>query len=429
MDCLVDAETRPPLRTAEVIAIGSELLGTTRLDTNSLFIAGRLSALGIELRGKSVVGDDRTRIADVCREALRRSDLVVITGGLGPTGDDLTREAVSDVLGLPLVEDPTITETIDRRFAKRGMKMPDINRRQAEVLHGATALANPHGTAPGQYVEHGAKALVLLPGPPREMQTMLDALCEGPLGARASAERICRTSFFVTGRSESHVDAALQPVYSRWAMDDPPIETTILASPGQIELHLSMRSPDPDAAKERLTAAREELVALVAPDVFSVDGASMEQVVGGLLRERRLTLAAAESCTGGLLLSRLTDVAGSSAYVVGGTVVYSNELKTVLSGVPAELIAAHGAVSEPVAVAMAEGIRERTGADVAVGITGIAGPDGGTPEKPVGTVAIAAIVPHAPARVRTFAFLGNRTLIKFNATQAAMEMVRRALTG
>lgn len=425
----MDAETRPPLRTAEVIAIGSELLGTTRLDTNSLFIAGRLSALGIELRGKSVVGDDRTRIADVCREALRRSDLVVITGGLGPTGDDLTREAVSDVLGLPLVEDPTITETIDRRFAKRGMKMPDINRRQAEVLHGATALANPHGTAPGQYVEHGAKALVLLPGPPREMQTMLDALCEGPLGARASAERICRTSFFVTGRSESHVDAALQPVYSRWAMDDPPIETTILASPGQIELHLSMRSPDPDAAKERLTAAREELVALVAPDVFSVDGASMEQVVGGLLRERRLTLAAAESCTGGLLLSRLTDVAGSSAYVVGGTVVYSNELKTVLSGVPAELIAAHGAVSEPVAVAMAEGIRERTGADVAVGITGIAGPDGGTPEKPVGTVAIAAIVPHAPARVRTFAFLGNRTLIKFNATQAAMEMVRRALTG
>lgn len=425
----MDAETRPPLRTAEVIAIGSELLGTTRLDTNSLFIAGRLSALGIELRGKSVVGDDRTRIADVCREALRRSDLVVITGGLGPTGDDLTREAVSDVLGLPLVEDPTITETIDRRFAKRGMKMPDINRRQAEVLHGATALANPHGTAPGQYVEHGAKALVLLPGPPREMQTMLDALCEGPLGARAGAERICRTSFFVTGRSESHVDAALQPVYSRWAMDDPPIETTILASPGQIELHLSMRSPDPDAAKERLTAAREELVALVAPDVFSVDGASMEQVVGGLLRERRLTLAAAESCTGGLLLSRLTDVAGSSAYVVGGTVVYSNELKTVLSGVPAELIAAHGAVSEPVAVAMAEGIRERTGADVAVGITGIAGPDGGTPEKPVGTVAIAAIVPHAPARVRTFAFLGNRTLIKFNATQAAMEMVRRALTG
>ncbi|MGH6621453.1 MAG: nicotinamide-nucleotide amidohydrolase family protein, partial [Alphaproteobacteria bacterium] len=330
---------------------------------------------------------------------------------------------------LPLVEDPAITEAIDRRFAKRGMNMPEINRRQADVLQGATALSNPHGTAPGQYIEHGEKALVLLPGPPREMQTMLDALCDGPLGARAGAERVYRTSFFVTGRSESHVDAALQPVYSRWATDRAPIETTILASPGQIELHLSMRSADPDTAAKRLAEAREELVALVAPDVFSVDGASMEQVVGGLLRERRLTFAAAESCTGGLLLSRLTDVGGSSAYIVGGAVLYSNDLKTAVAGVPPELITAHGAVSEPVAVAMAEGIRERTGAHVAVAITGIAGPDGGTPDKPVGTVAIAAIVPHAHAGVRTFAFLGNRTLIKFNATQAAMEMVRRALIG
>jgi nicotinamide-nucleotide amidase len=429
MDRMTFDRGLPRFQTAEVIAVGSELLGTTRVDTNSLFVAGRLSRLGIVLAGKSVVGDDRVRITDACREALRRSDLVVITGGLGPTGDDLTREAVSDLLGRRLIEDPAITATIRARFAKRGMVMPEINRRQGEILEGGIALANPHGTAPGQYIEHGAKGLVLLPGPPREMQSMLDALCDGPLAARAGDERIYRTCFFVTGRSESHVDAALQPVYATWKAEDPPIETTILASPGQIELHLSLRSRDEAAATARLTSARDELVALVTPDVFSIDGASMEQVLGTQLRERGLTIAAAESCTGGLLMSRLTDVPGSSAYVVGGAVAYSNALKTLLASVPAGLIAAHGAVSEPVAVALAEGIRERTGADIGVGITGIAGPDGGTPEKPVGTVAIAVVTAGAPARVRTFNMLGNRTLIKFNATQAAMEMVRRSLVG
>jgi len=419
---------RDPLRTAEIIAVGSELLGSTRLDTNSLFIAERLSSLGIELRSKAVVGDDKGRIAELCRQALNRCDLLVLTGGLGPTDDDLTREAVADVLGVPLVEDPSITADIERRFARRGMKMPDINRRQAQVLQGAVVLDNPNGTAPGQFLLHGHQAVVLLPGPPRELQPMLDALCAGALGECTSVERTYRTSFFVTGRGESHVDELLQPVYSTWKTADPPIETTILATPGQIELHLSMRSRDGEVAMKRLSAARDQLTALLQPDVFSTDGRSMEQVVGDLLRDRGLTFAAAESCTGGLLLSRLTDIPGSSAYVAGGAVLYSNDMKVALAGVPAELIAAHGAVSEPVAVALAEGIRERSGADVAVGITGIAGPGGGTPQKPVGTVSVAVLAPNAPARVRTFSLLGGRIMIKFNATQAALEMVRRALT-
>lgn len=416
------------LRTAEVIAVGSELLGSTRLDTNSLFIAERLSAIGIELRSKSVVGDNRDLITDLCRQALSRVDLVVMTGGLGPTDDDLTREAVASAVGRRLIEHQDIVEQIAARFARRGLKMPDINRQQAEVLEGAVVLANPNGTAPGQYLEHGEQVIVLLPGPPRELQPMLNALCEGALGARAARDRIYRTSLFVTGRGESHVEEVVQPLYAAWRSEAQPIETTILATPGQIELHLSMRSTDPAAAEQRLREASSAMSAALGGDVFSVDGRSMEELVGAMLRERHLTIAAAESCTGGLMMSRLTDVPGSSEYVVGGLVLYSNELKTKVGLVPASLIEAHGAVSEPVAVAMAEGVRERTGADVCVAITGIAGPGGGTPQKPVGTACIAVLAPSAPARVRTASVFGNRTQFKFNAAQAALDMVRRALS-
>jgi len=421
--------TTAPLRVAEVIAVGSELLGSTRLDTNSLFIAERLSTLGIELRAKAVVGDDRERLADIFRQSLTRADLVVLTGGLGPTDDDLTRESVARVLGLSLDEDPAITTRIQERFARRGMRMPEINRRQAQVLRGAVVLENPNGTAPGQYLEHDRGTVILLPGPPRELQPMLNALCDGRLAERVGLERIYRASLFVTGRSESHVEEAVQPIYSAWRESSPPIETTILATPGQIELHLSMRAGDAVSAGQVLLASIDRLRAALGPDVFSVDGRMMEHVVGDLLRERRLTFAAAESCTGGLLVSRLTDVPGSSDYVIGGVVAYSNRLKTLLADVPEDVIAAHGAVSEPVAAALAEGIRARTGADVAVGVTGIAGPGGGSPGKPVGTVAIAAVTPGMPLRVRTFSFPGGRAQIKFHATQGALDMVRRMLTG
>jgi nicotinamide-nucleotide amidase len=415
------------LRIAEVLAIGSELLGTTRLDTNSLFIADKLSSLGIVLGSKAVVGDDREAIASHCLHALARADLVVLTGGLGPTDDDLTRDAVSAVTGLPLEEDPAIVERIRGRFERRGMRMPEINRRQAMVLRGATVLDNPNGTAPGQLLEHQGRLVILLPGPPREMRPMLTKLCDGPLKDRAGAERVYRTSLFVTGRSESHVEEAVQPIYSRWRDEHPPIETTILAAPGQVELHLLLSSMNEGEAIARLRAASAQLADALGRYVFSTDGRSMEEVVGSLLLDRRLTIAAAESCTGGLMMSRLTDVAGSSAYVLGGVVCYSNEIKRDVLGVTEEQLRQYGAVSEPVAVTLAENAKRVAGSNIGVSITGIAGPGGGSPQKPVGTVVIAIVDAAGAARVRTFQFIGDRAQVRFQASQAALEMVRRQL--
>jgi nicotinamide-nucleotide amidase len=419
------------LRTAQVIAVGSELLGWTRVDTDSLYLAEKLWALGIELRSKSVVGDDRAELASVLREALARADLVVVTGGLGPTDDDLTRDVVADVLQLPLQVDEAIVAAIEKRFARRGLRMPDVNRRQAQVPQGAAVLPNANGTAPGLFIEHAhagePRVIVLLPGPPRELQPMFEALCDGPLGARTGAEKLYRTALFVTGRSESHVEEAVQPIYSRWRDAAPPITTTILAAPGQIELHLTLRETDPERAHAVLVRASADLERALGSDVFSVDGRHMEEVVGEQLRLRHYTFAAAESCTGGLLTSRLTDVPGSSAYVHAGVVAYDNDAKVALLGVPKPLIEEHGAVSEPVAIAMAEGVRARTGADVAVSITGIAGPGGGTEQKPVGTVVIAVCVPGQPVFVRTYSFIGGRTQVKFQSTQAALDRVRRML--
>lgn len=418
-----------PLATAEIVAVGTELLGTARFDTNSLFLAGRLGDLGIELRAKSVVADDRDRMRDVFLAAMSRSDLVVLTGGLGPTDDDLTREVVASALERPLSEDPAIVEHIRARFQRRGLRMPDVNRRQAMVPAGATVLDNPNGTAPGLMIEHGNQIVVLLPGPPRELKPMFDRLCQGVLAERTSGWRIYRESIFVAGRGESHVEEIAQPIYSRWTKESPPIETTILAVPGQVELHLTLRGERSDETAQRLLTARDQLVAALKHDVFSIDGRSMEEVVGSLLRERHMTISAAESCTGGLFLTRLTDIAGSSDYVVGGAVTYSNSLKSAFADVPEHLIQQYGAVSEPVAVAMADGIRQRTRASLGVGITGIAGPGGGTPQKPVGTVAIALSTDQDSARVRTFSLIGGRQQVRFQATQTALDMVRRHLLG
>jgi nicotinamide-nucleotide amidase len=421
--------TGAPLRSAVIIAIGSELLGWTRLDTNSLFISERLSSIGIELQSKMVVGDNRAELGRLLAQALEHADVVLLTGGLGPTDDDVTRDVVASVLDVPLDEDAAILARIQERFRRRGLEMPAVNRRQAQVPRGAIVLPNPLGTAPGLYIEHPRGTLVLLPGPPRELQPMLEALIEGPLAARIPPDRVYRTPLFIVGRTESHVEEAAQPIYSRWLSATPPIETTVLAAPGQIELHLSVRAREADAAARILADARAALRGALGNDVFSEDGSPMEAVVGRLLLERGLTIAAAESCTGGLLQSRLTDIAGSSAYVLGGVVAYANALKERFAGVPPELIAAHGAVSEPVAVAMADGVRAGTGASIGVGITGIAGPGGGTPEKPVGTVAVAVAGPDGPARVRRATFPGGRAQIKFHASQAALDMVRRRLLG
>ena len=416
----------PPFRRAAILAIGSELLTSSRIDTNSLFITNALNTVGIDVVFKAVAGDDRVELQALLAYALERADLVVLTGGLGPTEDDLTREVVAAHLGLPLAEDQSISDAIRRRFDARGWIMPEINRRQAMVPHGALVIANANGTAPGLWIEHGSKGVLLVPGPPREMRPMVEQMVAERLQARAEGQLLRRRVLKIAGRSESRVEELTQPVYSRWRDQQPPIETTILAAPGQIELHLSTRGTDAAELETALDRAAGEIEAVLADDVFSRDGKAMEEVVGALLMARGWMIALAESCTGGLATSRLTDVSGSSAYVERSVVAYSNEAKIEMLGVGADLISAFGAVSEPVAQSMAEGMRDRAKVEVGVGITGIAGPTGGTESKPVGTVCIAVVTPQRTA-VRTFRFPGNRELVKTFAAFTALDMVRRIM--
>lgn len=406
-----------------ILAVGSEMLTPFRVDTNSLFITERLNTIGCDIRLKAVVADDVEELAEVVGGALRWADVIVITGGLGPTEDDVTRDAIARALGVPIEVDEAIVDRIRERFTRRGMTMPAINRRQAMVPRGAEVLPNANGTAPGLWMRHGATAIVLLPGPPREMKPMFDAVVADRLAPSAGGRGLFRRVLKITGRAESDVDATVQPIYGAWTSQPVPISTTILAVLGQIELHLTAYAASREEADAALDAAVRELQDVLGPSVYSIDGRNLEVVLGDLLRERKLTIAVAESCTGGLLASRLTDVPGSSDYVDRGVVCYSNRAKTDLADVPPALIGEHGAVSEKVALAMAEGIRRRAGTNIGIGITGIAGPGGGTPDKPVGTVAIAAVV-DAESRVRTFHFFGGRDMIKFQATQAAMNMTR-----
>jgi nicotinamide-nucleotide amidase len=412
--------------TACIIAVGTEMLTPFRVDTNSLFVTEQLNAIGCDVRMKTVVGDDVGELASVVQAALEWADVIVLTGGLGPTEDDITRDGVARVLQRSLSENQEIIDRIRRRFARRGLTMPEINRRQGMVPEGATILDNANGTAPGLWLEHGRAAIVVLPGPPREMKPMFEAVVRDRLSPRSNGGGLFRRVLKITGRTESDVDATVQPVYGPWITQDVPISTTILAVLGQIELHLTAKASDRATADRVLDSAVGALCAVLGDSVYSVDGSPLEAVVGRQLKERRLTVAAAESCSGGLLSSRLTDVPGSSEYVEAGVVCYSNRSKVEWVGVPEALIAEHGAVSEPVARAMAAGIRERAGVSVGIGITGIAGPGGGTPEKPVGTVAI-AVNCGAAAQVRTFQFFGDRQLVKFQSSQAALNMLRLML--
>ncbi len=416
-----------PLRTAEILAVGSELLTPFRQDTNSLFLAGRLDEAGIDVRWKTLVGDRHLDLVAAVRHARSRVDLVVMTGGLGPTADDLTREAVAEVLGLPLEEDAAVMAAIRARFEARRMSMPDLNRRQALVPRGATVLPNPRGTAPGLWIDAGGPIVILLPGPPRELEPMFDDHVAPRLKARSGGRQVRRRVIKTTGRSESAIDEVAQPVYAEWTGPVAvPIDTTILAAPGLIELHLSARGEDVGALDRALDEGVRRLAQALGTAVVSVDGRSLEAVVGDALRARGFRVAVAESCTGGLLLGRLTEIPGSSAWVNGGVVAYADAVKVEQLGVDPESIRAHGAVSEPVAQAMAHGVRTRLQAQVGIAITGIAGPDGGTPLKPVGTVVIAAVTPQADV-VRTFLFPGDRRMVRLQSVNAALNMARAAL--
>ena len=415
------------LSTAEIIAVGTELLTPFRSDTNSLFLTARLNELGIVVRRKSIVGDEAADLGPAVQDALSRVNLLVVCGGLGPTDDDRTRETVAGVLGRTLTEDAAIVERLRARFAARGWTMPENNRRQALVPDGAVVLDNPRGTAPGLWLDTGDQVVVLLPGPPRELEPMFTAVALARLTARAVPERLYRRVLRVTGRSESHVDEMTQPVYDRWRQAEPPVATTVLASPGLIELHLSTRAASQDAAMAVLDAATGELAAVLGNLLFSTDGRSLSEVVGELLRRDGFRVAVGESCTGGLVTARLVDVPGSSSYVETGVIAYSNEVKRTVLGVEPGLLKTHGAVSEAVAVAMAEGAREVGAVDMGLGVTGVAGPGGESDEKPVGTVCFGVVGPGSEREARTVRFLGDRATIRRQATQAALDLLRRAL--
>jgi len=405
---------------AEIIAVGSELLTPDRLDTNSLFLTERLNRLGIEVVRKLVVGDQRSQIRDAFREALGRVELVMSIGGLGPTEDDLTRETVAELLGRRLRRDDSILRGIQERFRRLGRQMPEVNARQAMVPEGAMVLENARGTAPGLWLEADGHIVILLPGPPVELQKMFAEQVEARLAQRAPGVRLVKRELRVTGTTESDVEQRIAPIYTRYT----DARTTLLASPGEIQVHLRVWSADAAAAEKLLDEMVERIVLALGENVFTTEGEGLEEVVARELNRNQATITVAESCTGGLLAERLTRIPGSSSYFLGGVVCYSNELKSAWVDVPAELIQAKGAVSSEVALALAEGIRRRSGSTLGLGVTGIAGPGGGSPEKPVGTVHI-ALAAASGAKERSIRFPGDRERIRWQASQAALDMVRR----
>jgi len=404
---------------AEIIAVGSELLTPDRLDTNSLFLTRRLNQLGIAVARKTIVGDEPDRLRDVFREALSRAELVISTGGLGPTLDDLTREAVSDLLGRKLQLDEGVLRRIEGRFRRLGRTMSENNKRQALVPQGADVLENPVGTAPGLWLEPDGRVLVLLPGPPPELQAIFTQHVEPRLARLGSGLRLYSRELRIASLPESEVDQRAAPIYSGYA----DVQTTILAAPGEIQIHLRSWSNDAAAAERTLQEMVERLTLALGESVFTTSGESLEQAVARELTRNQATIAAAESCTGGLLAERLTRVPGSSAYFRGGVVCYSNDLKTAWADVPPELIESQGAVSSAVAQALAAGIRRRTGATLGVGITGIAGPAGGSPEKPVGLVHI-ALAGASSSSERAVQLSGDRERIRWQASQLALDLTR-----
>ena len=411
---------------AEIIAVGSELLTPHRQDTNSLYLTEKLNDLGVEVRFKCIVGDDAEGLTAAAKLAMRRSDIIIFSGGLGPTEDDLTREAVADGLGLKVQRDPAVLAKLEERFAKRGMKMSANNAKQADILTGATVMPNPVGTAPGQWIagkyDGQERLLMLLPGPPHELKALFEAECIPRLRARIPPQHIATRTLKMAMMPESQVDARVAPIYKTYT----DVQTTILAGAGEIQLQLRCRKDSPAEAEARVAELAERIEDELGDAIFSRKGETIEQIVSYLLQMRGMTLAVAESCTGGLLAERITSLSGSSRYFLGGAVVYSNELKTQFANVPKAMIDQHGAVSREVAAAMAEGIRKRCLASYGIGITGVAGPSGGTEQKPVGLVYI-ALAGEEGTQVVERNFPGDRNRIRQFSTQQALEMIRRAL--
>ena len=414
---------------AEIIAVGSEMLTPFRQDTNSLYLTQGLNDLGVSVAFKTIVGDNPQHLTEAARIALRRADVVLFSGGLGPTEDDLTRQCVAGALGIELHKDPDTMTSLYKRFAERRIPMPPNNERQAEVLDGAQLLPNKNGSAPGQWldtvVEGHRKVVILLPGPPKELKPLFDEQCKARLAASLPPRHLAKRLLRMALIPESQVDARTAPIYKSFS----DVETTILAGGGEIQLHFFCVKPTLREAEARVNAVVEAVEQEMGEDIFSANGESLEEVVLLLLGLSHATLATAESCTGGLLAQRLTAIPNASRSFAGGSVVYTDRVKTICADVPAEIIETNGAVSEPVARLLAEGIRKRLGTTLGVGITGVAGPpysEGPDKDKPVGLVFLGLAGPEG-TQVKQFNLVGDRERVRLWATQHALEMLRRHL--
>jgi nicotinamide-nucleotide amidase len=409
---------------AEIVAVGSEMLTPQRVDTNSLYLTAELNNLGVEVVGKYVIGDHLERLASAVRLALSRSEIVILSGGLGPTEDDLTRDAVALALDRKLIYHPEIADALEQRFARLKRKMAEVNKRQAFLIEGAGMLPNDRGTAPGQWLEESGSVLMLLPGPPHELKAMFERQCL-PRLARLVPPQVIRTvELRVAGMGESDLDQLIAPVYKKY--ENP--ATTILAAAGDIQIHLRARCATQAEADALLVEVAGPIELLLGDRIYSRNGESIETVVGDLLRKNHATVSVAESCTGGMLGERFTQAPGSSEYFVGGFITYSNEMKIELLGVTPEILAEHGAVSKETAEAMALGARRRTNSTYALSITGVAGPDGGSEAKPIGTTHIGLAGPTG-IEVLKRQFIGDRARIRSFASQMALDLLRRRLEG
>ena len=404
--------------TAEIIAVGSELLTPQKIDTNSLFLTEQLNDLGVEVTRKTVVGDDRERLTDTIRNALACCDVLILSGGLGPTEDDLTRDAVAVALSRQLIFHQEICDALEERFRRFGRKMVENNKRQAYVIEGAEILGNDRGTAPGQWVECGGKVTILLPGPPGELKSMFTNQCLSRLRRMLPPSVIRVRHYRVAGIGESDLDQLIAPVYTRYTN---PV-TTILSGVGGNEVHLRAQCSTEQEAEALLNEVAAQIEPLLGNRICSRTGETLQKVIGDLLRARSATLSVAESATGGMLGEWITAVPHSSDYFVGGFLTYTDKMKHELLGVPEEMLAEFTAVSEETAKAMAEGARKRTGSDYALSITGFAGPDG----VDVGTVFI-GLAGAAGTEARRFKVPGDRNRIRALSVQNALDMLRRRL--
>ena len=408
--------------TAEIVAVGSELLTPEKTDTNSLWLTGKLNEIGVEVKLKTIVGDDEVRLEEAIRDAVKRSDVVITTGGLGPTEDDVTRQVSGRAVGRELIYHDELEADLRERFRRWGREMPEINKRQAYVIDGAEILPNPNGSAAGMMLELADKLFVVLPGPPREMKPMFETFVLAKLKEKAGEIHVKRRILRISGMGESAVDELIAPIYKTYEN----VQTSILFTKSEIEVHLSAQSKTEHEADATLEELAGKIADALGNAVFALNGEKMEEVVGKMLTDSGKTLALAESCTGGLIGMRLTDVPGSSKYFLEGAITYSNDAKIRTLGVPQEVLEAHGAVSPETAEAMAAGIRERVNSDYAVSVTGIAGPDGGTDEKPVGTVFI-GYADGSGTKSLKLTLPGDRYLIRWRSSQAALDYLRRQL--